>query len=1296
MNEPTDPQFDRLGLEMERQIDAICRRFEADWRAGKPATIAGYLAEIADEGRPKLRAELAVLESELRQSDQALKRPKLTDAPASPLDSTVAEEPTIAPCQPPTEPLPGAATSPIREQASLLAAGDATVDLGSADPARPEARSPTRIRYFGDYEIVREIARGGMGIVYQARQISLNRTVALKTILAGQLADDHAVRRFYIEAEAAASLDHPGIVPIYEVGEHEGQHYFSMGFVQGESLSRQIANGPLPSRRAAEIVRRVALAIEFAHDRGVIHRDLKPANILLDSEGNPRVTDFGLAKKVEADSGLTGSGQIMGTPSYMPPEQARGDRASVGPSADVYALGATLYALVTGRPPFQAASVMDTILQVLNEEPVPPRRLDPSLNRDLQTICLKCLEKEPARRYASAAALGEDLRRFLVGEPVLARPVGRLERAWRWCRRNPVVAGLTASLALALVIGFVGITWGWLEARRQRSQAEQNFRQAEQNFQMAMHAVDDYLTRVSESRVLRVPGLEPLRRELLEDALRFYQGFVQARAHDPSVRDELMRAYERVGQINDLVGTSSVALEAYQQSLKLADELAATRPGDQTIQGHIANLHNRIGLIEMRSGKTDQAFQSIKLARSINETLAQAHPAERGFQSALAGSMHNLGMLLEATGRPAEGLEPLKQAFAVYEKMASAHPGEDPIRIELAHTGRGIGNLLSDLGRTKEAMEHYLRSREILEKLLQAHPDDTEYADNLAGTCNEIGMLLGEQGLTTEAVTAYRRARDLREALARSHPAVIEYRRGLAHTLHQMGLAYVHGHRGGEGVEPFTAARVLFEKLVRDHPENLDFQSSLGGTLNDLGLALAHQDQHAEAVEVYNAAIEHQRLAHERAPTASTYTRFLANHYRNLAEAELALDRAPAAVDACGRARALREELVHDHPEVDQFRLEQAQTEQFFGSLLARQNSLGEALPAYTRACDLLEALVRARPDDLSQRSALGGALNDLGRTLAAVGRHKDAYEAYDRAIEHQRIAHERAPDVPQYLQFLANHYANRGQLQEQLGETPAARESWIACRKLRESLARSRPEVAAYRDALANLIHHIGMFELRAGKPAEALGLLEDSRALQEQLLQGQPGNPNFLTDLGGVLNDCGMALAALGRHEDALQLYQTAITHQRRVLGSYPRFPRSRRFLSIHYQSLSQSLRALGQPSEAAEAAHEGLRTRSDDPGYVYDMACELSLCVSLGSGKDDEAHAGHDRYARWAVDALRQAVTAGFRDFAHMRVDKDLDPLRGRTDFQLLMMDFAFPPNPFADIAHERPGPGRRSSP
>jgi eukaryotic-like serine/threonine-protein kinase len=471
-----------LDIELVRHIDAVCRRFEADWRAGLKPRIDEYLGSLTEEAQAALRAELEAIERELNEGEANRQIPA---ARAATPPSTIAEAPTIAPRYVTTQPQPSEASSSVHEDATVLPGEAATVDLGTATPASSEAATPSHVRYFGDYEVIREIARGGMGVVFEARQMSLNRKVALKMILTGQLANETDVKRFYIEAEAAANLDHPGIVPIFEFGQHEGQHYFSMGFVDGRSLSQRLADGPLAPREAAELIGRVSEAIDYAHQHGVIHRDLKPANILLDQKGNPRITDFGLAKKIQGDSGLTGSGQIMGTPSYMPPEQAGGRRGEVGPAADVYALGATLYALVTGRPPFQAATPMDTVIQLLTDEPVPPRRINAALPRDLETICLKCLEKEPGRRYASAAALQQDLRHYLAGEPIVARPVTTLERAAKWARRRPAVAGLLGLVAFVAALGLGGVVWQWRAAVRARDVADEQSKNAEVQAELA-------------------------------------------------------------------------------------------------------------------------------------------------------------------------------------------------------------------------------------------------------------------------------------------------------------------------------------------------------------------------------------------------------------------------------------------------------------------------------------------------------------------------------------------------------------------------------------------------------------------------------------------------------------------------------------------------------------------------------------------------------------------------------------------------------------------------------------------
>lgn len=370
------------------------------------------------------------------------------------------------------------------------AAGPQVAHASTTGTRFPSLNSQPGTR-FGDYELLELLARGGMGVVYKARQISLNRTVALKMIQAGVLASAAEVKRFHSEAEAVAHLQHPNIVAIHDTGQYDGHHYFSMDYVAGCTLAEIVRDGPLPAARAAAYVRTIAAAVHHAHQHGIIHRDLKPANVIIDEHDEPRITDFGLAKRLSdsqfssLNPQLTLSGQVLGSPNYLPPEQAEPKRGAIGPPSDVYSLGAILYHLAMGRPPFQAESLTTLLRQVIETEPVAPRSLNPSLPRDLETICLKCLEKEIPRRYSTAQELAEDLERFLENKPIQALPVSAAGKAWKWCRRRPALAGLSATLVLTLVAGLTLVLWQLQHTRASELMAQQHTYAADMNLAQA-------------------------------------------------------------------------------------------------------------------------------------------------------------------------------------------------------------------------------------------------------------------------------------------------------------------------------------------------------------------------------------------------------------------------------------------------------------------------------------------------------------------------------------------------------------------------------------------------------------------------------------------------------------------------------------------------------------------------------------------------------------------------------------------------------------------------------------------
>jgi len=623
------------------------------------------------------------------------------------------------------------------ETHSELAPGPAGRTATFFDPrALQSGGGPDGLPEIPGYEVLGVLGRGGMGVVYRAWQKELSRLVALKMVHAGGQASPALRARFRVEAEAVARLQHPNIVQIHGVSRHGGALVLVLELVEGRSLAQQIAGTPQPAQWAAELVETVARAIHAAHQQGVVHRDLTPANVLLTVDDRPKITDFGLAKLIIGGGDLRSqTGELLGTPSYMAPEQAASRHEAIGVATDVYALGAILYELFSGRPPFKAESPLETLRQVLSDDPVAPSRLRPKLPRDLETICLKCLRKEPVQRYSSALSLAEDLRRFLDGRPTLARRSGLWERARRFCRRNRAVVLLLAmvlALCTALAIGST-VAALWLKGSRDEALQERNRAQA--NFREARRAVDDSFTRVSESTLLHAPGLQPLRKQLLEDALRYYHGFVQRLGNQAGVQAELAAALARVAKITSEIGSK------------------------------------------------EEAMGYLRQARAIYEALAAAHPADARLKRELARSIAAVALLRGETGRRQEAVADYQRALVIQHALVAADPGNIPAQNDLAASESGLGQVLEPLARTQEALQCYERALAIRERLTAAYPDAADFQSDLAGDHARVGRLHRGAGRPDEAIRSCRRAIAIQEVLVATHPEVAPYRSSLASTV---------------------------------------------------------------------------------------------------------------------------------------------------------------------------------------------------------------------------------------------------------------------------------------------------------------------------------------------------------------------------------------------------------------------------------------------------------------------------------------------------------------------------------
>ena len=749
------------------------------WRRGEPAPVEAYVAQ-----QPLLQSDPQAMLDLIY--NEIVLREELGESPR--LEDYLSRFPELASELELQFELEGA----IQSESSARGGGDVTIVFGHSP-----APNPTVVPAVSGYEIFGELGRGGMGVVYKARQLRLNRIVALKMILAGDHASPESTLRFMAEAESIARLHHPHIVQIFAYGDCGGRPYIEMEYVAGGSLSDRLGGTPLPLHDAARLVETLARAIHEAHRMGIVHRDLKPANILLSPDGIPKIADFGLAKCLDIETGLTRTEWIVGSPSYMAPEQAGPCAAPIGPAADVYSLGAILYHLLTGRPPFQASTVLETLEQVRLDEPIAPNRHRPNLPRDLATICLKCLAKQPERRYQSSAELAEDLRRFETGETIRARPVGMPERFWRWCRREPALA----ALALALLAGFFGVATQWWRAElhlnaalHHRSRAEGSARKlvetnrdlslandrektarrrSQERFVAAMNALGGFETITKDATLLREPRMEGLRAKLLQTSLGFYRELQASLEEDASTgaRFQLSEAYASAAYLTWELGRQEEALAAYRRSLALIEQSAAAAPSDPAVRSSLGRAHFRLGFAMRTMGRPAAALSSFEDALAIQDLLVRDDPNNAFYQEHLSWTLSNIGVMDVELGRPNDAIDRHKRAIAIHEGLAKRFAGDSHYRNDLAWAWRYLSLALAAAGDLRTALCLAERAAALYEELVPLDRRDPEIRWRLGRCLDEVGRMRAQSGRPVDAAEPLERALGFYDELASDNPA---------------------------------------------------------------------------------------------------------------------------------------------------------------------------------------------------------------------------------------------------------------------------------------------------------------------------------------------------------------------------------------------------------------------------------------------------------------------------------------------------------------------------------------------
>jgi serine/threonine protein kinase len=738
-----------------------------------------------------------------------------------------------------------------------------------------------------------------------------------KVLDAGTTADRQGDTETGSQGEAPRS--EVSLSPCLPVALSPGLPYFVMELVKGIPITKYCDQEHLSPKERLELFIPVCQAVQHAHQKGIIHRDLKPSNVIValyDGKPVPKVIDFGVAKatqhKLTERTMFTEVGQIVGTLEYMAPEQAELNNLDIDTRADIYSLGVLLYELLTGSPPFPARQLRTAgyaeMLRIIKEIEPPrpstklsssadlpgiaanrkqePRVLCKLMHGDLDWIVMKCLEKDRGRRFETANGLALDIQRYLADEPVLAGPPSKLYKLRKFVRRNRVPVAAAAVVFLALVAGIIGTTLGLIRAtraeelaHRERDRAEDSRRQAEESFRQARATVDEYFTTVSENQLLNAAGLQPLRKDLLDRALKYYQNFLQQRSGDPGVKAELAATYYRVAWITNIVGPKERAVDSYEKAISIYDELIRTHPDVERHQIDRAIVFNDLGNSLAGLGRSKESLDAHRQALAVREVLARAHANEGRYQNELAKSHANVGAGLWGAGQLNEALASIEAARAINEKWAAAPAANlaafptdlgrnfntpHAVRLDLALNYRDIGGVLYRQGRTAESARAAAQARDLFETLVRERPEDIEVRSHLAASLMTLGFRLGLDGRQDESLQAFQRALEIITQLAGENPSVPNFQSQLAFAHRELGRWMRRNRRFAEAQEHLEKARVIQEKLVRAHPAIQGYSSALAyiyrelgwidrvqnrpaGALAWFGRARAIDDKHAEA-----------------------------------------------------------------------------------------------------------------------------------------------------------------------------------------------------------------------------------------------------------------------------------------------------------------------------------------------------------------------------------------------------------------------------------------------------------------